>query len=136
MNTAVALGRLGCPVEFLGRLSTDVFGDQLRRYVAHAGVGLDLAVTSDQATSVAVVSLDSAGKASYVFHFADTANFGWRPEELPTLDAGSWLHIASLATVVEPGARTLLDWVAGSGARFSFDANVRSSVITDPVEYW
>lgn len=136
MNSAVALARLGADTHFLGRLSTDTFGDQLRQFLSGTGVKTDLAVTSEQPTSLAIVSLDERGVASYVFHFTDTANFGWRPEELPELQPDDWLHIASLSTVVEPGAQVLLDWVKRTEVRLSFDVNVRSSVIADPREYW
>ena len=111
MNSAVALGRLGNDTHFLGRLSTDAFGQQLRGHIEEAGVSLDLATESSQATSIAVVSLDAEGGASYTFHFADTANFGWQFEDLPDLVPDDWLHIASLACVVSPGGDVLLDWV-------------------------
>jgi fructokinase len=136
MNSAVALGRLGVPTHFLGRLSTDTFGQQLRSYIERAGVELDLAAESDQATSLAIVSLDQDGMASYTFHFAETANFGWQPEELPSLTAGDWLHIASLSCVVSPGAEVLLQWMQTVGAGVSYDVNVRPTVISDPVLYW
>ena len=136
MNSAVALGDLGADVHFLGRLSRDAFGAQLRGHIAHAGVALDLATESSQATSLAVVSLDDEGKASYTFHFSDTANFGWEDADLPTLVQGDWLHIASLACVVSPGSDVLLDWVHGLKAGISYDINVRPTVITDPEEYW
>src|SRR5215218_392865 len=84
MNSAVALGRLGMQTQFLGRLGSDAFGEQLRGYIDASGVGLDLAVQSSQSTSLALVSLDTAGVATYTFHFGDTANFGWQPEELTT----------------------------------------------------
>jgi len=136
MNSAVALGRLGVPTHFLGRLSTDTFGQQLRSYIDGAGVELDLAAESGQATSLAIVSLDQQGVASYTFHFAETANFGWQPDELPTLTAGDWLHIASLSCVVSPGAEVLLQWMRTVRAGVSYDINVRPSVISDPVVYW
>ncbi len=136
MNSAVALGMLGNETHFLGRISTDDFGRQLRGHIEKAGVELDLAVSTDQFTSVAVVSLDEQGKASYAFHFHDTANFDWQPAELPTLSSADWLHVASLALIVEPGAEVLLDWVRDTEALLSIDINVRSSVIPDPEEYW
>jgi len=136
MNSAVALGDLGADVHFLGRLSRDAFGAQLRGHIDSAGVALDLATESSQATSLAVVSLDDEGKASYTFHFSDTANFGWEDADLPTLGQGDWLHIASLACVVSPGSDVLLDWVHGLKAGISYDINVRPTVITDPEEYW
>ncbi|HYI59890.1 MAG TPA: PfkB family carbohydrate kinase [Microlunatus sp.] len=136
MNSAVALGDLGADVHFLGRLSRDAFGAQLRGHIEGAGVALDLATESSQATSLAVVSLDDDGKASYTFHFSDTANFGWEEADLPTLSADDWLHIASLACVVSPGSDVLLDWAHGVPAGISYDINVRPTVITEPEEYW
>ena len=136
MNSAVALGKLGMETHFLGRLSTDAFGRQLRQHILGANVQLDLATESSQATSIAVVSLDAEGVASYTFHFNDTANFGWQIDDLPELGASDWLHIASLSCVVSPGAEVLLDWMRTVSAGVSYDINVRPTVITDPDKYW
>lgn len=137
MNTAVALAQLDADVQFLGRFSTDVYAEQLHRHLDDCRVGLDLATSvPGQPTSLAVVSLDGEGKASYVFHFENTANFGWATADLPSLPSDTWLHIASLATVVEPGASVLLAWVAGLSCQLSYDINVRPSVIPDPDRYW
>ena len=136
MNSAVALGKLGCDTHFLGRISRDAFGRQLRRHILEANVKLDLATESSQATSIAVVSLDELGVASYTFHFNDTANFGWQVDDLPELKSDDWLHIASLSCIVSPGAEVLLDWMRDLKARVSYDINVRPTVITDPEVYW
>lgn len=137
MNSAVALSKLGRDAHFLGRISRDVFGEQLRDHMTAAGLELDLATEASQATSIAVVSLDERGVASYTFHFAETANFGWQLDDLPTLGEGDWLHIASLACVVRPGSDILLDWAANlEHVGISYDINVRPTVITEPAEYW
>jgi fructokinase len=136
MNTAVALGKLGCDTHFLGRISRDAFGRQLRQHILEANVKLDLATESSQATSIAVVSLDEHGVASYTFHFNDTANFGWQIDDLPELKSDDWLHIASLSCIVSPGAEVLLDWMRDVKVGVSYDINVRPSVITDPDVYW
>lgn len=136
MNSAVALGKLGADSHFLGRLSTDAFGRQLRQHILGSNVQLDLATESSQATSIAVVSLDADGVASYTFHFAETANFGWQSDDLPQLASEDWLHIASLSCVVKPGAEVLLDWMRHVPSGVSYDINVRPTVITDPDEYW
>jgi fructokinase len=136
MNSAVALGKLGADTHFLGRLSRDAFGRQLRQHILEANVKLDLATESSQATSIAVVSLDEQGVASYTFHFNNTANFGWQIDDLPELNSDDWLHIASLSCVVSPGAEVLLDWMRGVQAGVSYDINVRPTVITDPDAYW
>lgn len=136
MNSAVALGKLGADTHFLGRLSRDAFGRQLRQHILEANVQLDLATESSQATSIAVVSLDEKGVASYTFHFNDTANFGWQIDDLPELHSDDWLHIASLSCIVSPGAEVLLDWMRDVRAGISYDINVRPTVITDPDLYW
>jgi fructokinase len=136
MNSAVALGKLGATTHFLGRLSRDAFGRQLRQHILEANVKLDLATESSQATSIAVVSLDEQGVASYTFHFNDTANFGWQIDDLPELPGDDWLHIASLSCIVSPGAEVLLDWMRDVKAGISYDINVRPTVITDPDVYW
>jgi fructokinase len=135
MNSAVALGKLGCDTQFLGRISRDAFGRQLRQHILEANVKLDLATEASQATSIAVVSLDEAGVASYTFHFNDTANFGWQVDDLPELKSDDWLHIASLSCIVSPGAEVLLDWMREVKAGVSYDINVRPTVITDPDVY-
>ena len=80
--------------------------------------------------------LRRAGKASYTFHFTDTANFGWQEADLPNLTSDDWLHIASLACVVSPGSDVLLAWAHSVPSGISYDINVRPTVITDPEEYW
>ena len=115
MNSAVALGKLGADTHFLGRLSRDAFGRQLRQHILEANVKLDLATESSQATSIAVVSLDDHGVASYTFHFDDTANFGWQVDDLPELNSNDWLHIASLSCVPVP-ALVFLKVASSAGA--------------------
>lgn len=136
MNTAVALSRLGEPVEFLGRFGSDAFATQLRDHLSGSGVGLGLAVHTDEPTSLAVVSLDGVGKASYTFHFDHTANFGWQAGEFPSLDAADWLHFGSIGAVVAPGADALLGFLRTTEATLSYDINVRPTVLPDRVEYW
>src|SRR6185503_19300376 len=114
----------GADTHFLGRLSRDAFGRQLRQHILEANVKLDLATEASQATSIAVVSLDDEGVASYTFHFNDTANFGWQIDDLPELNSDDWLHIASLSCVVSPGAEVLLDWMRDVRAGVSYDINV------------
>ncbi|NHB84408.1 carbohydrate kinase [Tessaracoccus sp. HDW20] len=134
-NTARALATLGEDVDFLGRLSTDAFGQQLRMHLAGAGVGLGLSTSTEEATSLAIVSLDDVGKADYCFHFDKTSNFGWQAGDFPTLQAGDWLHFGSIGTVVGAGAPALLDFVNQTAASLSYDINVRPSTMPDRSRY-
>lgn len=130
-NTATALAKLGEEAHFLGRLSTDAFGQQLRQHLLAAGVSVDLAVSTDEATSLAIVSLDEQGKASYYFHFDQTSNFNWQPGEFPELGVEDWLHFGSIGSVIGPGASVLAEFIRNTPAALSFDINVRPSTMPD-----
>lgn len=136
LNSAVALARLGQESYFLGRLSTDQFGRQLRSHLEAADVRLDLAVATDDPTTLAVVSLDDEGKATYAFHFDKTTNFNWVPEDFPLLSAGDWLHLGSIGAIIDPGARHVLDFVNRTEATISYDINVRPSTLPDRSLYY
>ena len=105
MNSAVALGRLGADVAlprtaFPGRVRRASCG----RHIDAAGVALDLATESSQATSIAVVSLDDAGQWRATRSTSPTPpTSAGRTTDLPTLVQDDWLHIASLATRGQPG---------------------------------
>ena len=134
-NTAVAIGRLGVPVSFLGGLSRDGFGERLRRHLAGAGVDLDLAVDTDTPTTLAVASLDPAGVASYTFHLADTSAAALTPDRIPPLrPAGvSCVWYGTLGLVVEPTATTLIDLVdrIRPDVVVGVDPNLRPAALSD-----
>lgn len=136
MNTAVALQRLDEDVQFLGRLGGDAFGRQIEGYLDTNDVGLDLAVHTEDPTSLAVVSLDSEGKAQYTFHFEGTSNFGWQPTEFPMLNDDDWLHFGSIGAVVGKGVKPLLDFVSSTNAAVSYDINIRPTVQPDRSAYF
>jgi len=134
-NTAVALGRLGVHVGFLGGLSGDRFGDMLRRHLADAGVDLSLAVDTNAPTTLAVASLDDAGAASYGFYLDGTSAAAvtahHAPGPLPATVEALWY--GTLGLVIEPAATTLIELAAASAARMviGVDPNLRPSAIGD-----
>jgi fructokinase len=105
-NVARTLGRLGRPVAFLGRLSTDRFGTILRAGLATDGVDLDLAPATDAPTLLAVAELDAAGAATYHFYVDGTAAPGLSAADvrdgLPAEVTA--LHVGTLGLVFEPMA--------------------------------
>ena len=72
-NTSRTIARLGGEVAFLGRLSEDRFGQQLRGALMADGVDLSFTETTDAPTTLAVAELDDRGAATYRFHTADTS---------------------------------------------------------------
>jgi fructokinase len=132
-NVAVGLARLGVPVGFAGRLAQGGFGPWLRAHLTAEGVDLGASVTAGEPSTLAVVHLDDAGVARYEFYGPDTADWAWRPAELPdpaTL-VGRAVHTGSLATALRPGAEVIVSWLrdlrAGGDVAISVDPNLRPS---------
>ena len=106
-TTARALGRLGRPVAFAGRLSTDRFGERMAAMLAADGVALDAAERTDDPTTLALAEVDAAGAAAYRFYTEGTSAPGLRAADL---DAAAVLHVG------HAGAGARADGVGGRGA--------------------
>lgn len=138
-NTAKALARLGHDVHFIDGISTDDYGVKARAELLADEVKLDLALTSDKPTCLAIVTLADDRKASYEFKIDGTATFdfdlNWLPD--PSVHKPSVLHIGTLVTIVEPGASVLYDWAmqVAEFAPIVFDPNIRPSVMSDRDRY-
>lgn len=139
-NTSVALAKLRMPTQFLGRVSDDAFGTQMRLHLARSGVDDRLLVRSPDPSTLAVVSLDHRSNATYTFYWAQTTNAGWQLDELPechTDEPPAVLHIGSLAAVMPPAHDVLYEWFARYADRVpvSYDLNVRPTLLPDAAEY-
>src|SRR3712207_6636724 len=75
-NVALALGRLGVPVGFVGGISTDFFGDSLAEGLARDGVSLSHASRLARPTTLAFVRFFGT-EARYAFYDADAADRHW-----------------------------------------------------------
>ena len=136
-TTAVAVGRLGAPVAFLSRISTDAFGDALVDRLRSAGVRLDLLQRGAEPTTLAVVTLTEDGSARYTFHVQGTADrLVADPGPLP--DEVTVLSLGTLGMVLDPGAtvyETMLHREAAAGRLTVLDPNIRPGLIPDPAAY-
>jgi fructokinase len=138
-NTARTIGRLEQPVAYLGRLSSDTFGERLQRMLAEDGVDLGSVVHTDDPTTLALAEVDHDGVARYRFYERGTAAPGLTPETalaaLPeTVDI---LHVGTLGLTLEPVASALeavIEHVSGR-ALIAVDPNIRPWVIHDPAAY-
>jgi fructokinase len=137
-NTAIALGRLGVPVAYLGTLSRDDYGTVLAELLIEAGVEMSLVRFTDAPTPLAVVHKHGDGANSYTFHLAGTALADLPKHALPELPAEAVaLHVGTLALAVDPPAATfqaLVEREAGTRA-IVFDPNIRPVVFGDPDGY-
>ncbi len=133
VNTAVALGRLGTPVRFLGRLADDTLGRLIRDHLAGSGVDLSACVTAPERATLAITAVNEAGQASYDFYTEGTADWLWTAEELAErapYDARC-VHAGSLALALAPGGphiERLLEAVRAQ-ATISIDPNVRTALV-------
>jgi fructokinase len=136
-NVAITLGRLGAPVRFLSRLSTDGFGDALLSRLELSNVDTRMVQRGPEPTTLAVAGIGPDGSARYSFHVEGTADREVRhpgplPEEIGIVSLGT------LSLVLEPGASSyeqLLRDHAGNGGLVVLDPNIRPVLITDPAAY-
>jgi fructokinase len=108
-NAARTIARLGQPTRFLGRFSTDPFGEMLTGKLAQDGVELAVPGRVPEPTALAIVALGGLGVPEYWFHVAQTAGFVLdQPAVREALQADvTALHIGSLGLVVDPMAAEL-----------------------------
>jgi fructokinase len=138
-NVARTIGRLGEPVAYLGRLSTDGFGRRLRAGLETDGVGLEAVVATDVPTTLALAELDASGGAQYEFYAAGTSAPGLTLEAasaaLPE-DAGTF-YLGTLGLVFEPMASTLESLLGRMDADtlVALDPNCRPATIEDAAAY-
>ena len=138
-NTAHALARLDIPTEFIGGLSDDQYGQRMRAEFIAGRVGLTFTPEHQLPTCLAIVSIDVDGGATYEFKIDGTATFAFTAENLPDpkVIQPDAIYIGTLATIIEPGASILKDWIiqAKDYAPIIYDPNIRSSVISDISRY-
>ncbi len=132
-NTAIALGRLGAPASFFTGLSSDLFGDVLRKTLSESHVDTTPCALSSRPTTMAFVKLIN-GNAQYTFYDEGTAGRMLSLSELPILDASvSAMHFGAISLIFEPcGATYEALMEREHKARvISLDPNIRAGFITD-----
>jgi fructokinase len=122
-NVAVALARLGRPVELVTAFADDARGGMLARHLNQSAVGLVGDAHRLERTSTALATIADDGSASYTF------DIEWRLTEIPEVTP-QVVHTCSLGAVMAPGAedvRRLLERLR-PGALVSYDVNTRPAV--------
>jgi fructokinase len=136
-NVALALARRGVEQRFLGRISSDGFGQQIRERLSSNGVNLDYSINAKEQTTLAVATIGDGGSASYSFYVDGTADWGWTESELPnavelaSLDTKA-VQFGCLAMAIAPGGLVLEKWLgelyATNQMTLSHDLNIRSAL--------
>ena len=140
-NVAVGLGRLGVATGLLGPISDDAHGALLADRLAGAGVRILPAARTTRPTTLATVTLDASGHATYTFSLDGTSATGMGPDDVAAAvaeapeAASAPLHVSlGAVTLTSPGTGRLLAGLladAASRPLVSLDPNVRPAVIGD-----
>jgi fructokinase len=138
-NAARAVARLGSGCRFLGRLSEDTFGTQLRTTLEREGVEVVGGDPVAAPTTLAVADVDAAGVARYRFYLDGTSAGQLRPEDIrDSIHSGvEGLLLGGLGLILEPMATTLLGLMSRlpSHVVVMIDPNCRPQAIPDPAAY-
>jgi fructokinase len=147
-NTAIAIGKLGVPVKFLGRISTDFFGEMLYKKLQKCHVDNELIHRCGQNSTLAFVEQDKARGPQYVFYAEGTADCSLQPSDLPPkLPAETkCIVFGSISMILEPISSAIESFILREGIRkstdqvdgapvISFDPNIRPFLIKDKSAY-
>jgi fructokinase len=138
-NAARTIGRLEQPVAFLGAVSRDRFGRDLRLALERDGV--DTTTTSDSTlpTTLAIAEIGEGGNAEYRFYVTQTSAGDVTPESaLARIPANvAALHIGTLGLVLEPLAAAVdaVTRAVPASTLVLLDPNCRPALIDDPAAY-
>jgi sugar/nucleoside kinase (ribokinase family) len=102
VNTATALARLGIPVEIIGRVGTDPFGDFVLQQLAEQGIGVRNVSRDPKAgTSATMVMVDPDGERRFVHYLGANAHLTLDDVDLSVIESAEILHVAG--ALVLPG---------------------------------
>jgi len=147
-NTAIAIGRLGVQVKFLGSLSKDFFGEILAKRLRDNHVGDELITRVNLNSTLAFVKLEKGKDPQYIFYTEGSADRSLSTENLPPkLPADTkCILFGSISMTMEPIASAIEALILREGTRksadqmdgapiISFDPNVRPFMIKDRTAY-
>jgi fructokinase len=139
-NTSIAISRLGVSAAFLGRLSTNFFGNMQIERLRQNKVRDDLIIRRDQNPILAFIEVEEGKNPQYAFYIEGTVDQALTAEELPPIpEETSCMVFGSVSMTLEPIASTIESLVSGEAARkktvIAFDPNVRPFAIKDRAEY-
>ena len=138
-NVARTIARLDGVCQYLGKLSDDGFGDQLRAALVQDGVRIAVPDPTPAPTTLAIARLDALGAAEYKFYLERTSAAELTIADLPAeiLDGTNAIALGGLALLIEPTASSLTALIQHRppGATILLDPNCRPAAVTDLPAY-
>jgi fructokinase len=139
-NTSIAIGRLGVPVAFIGRISKSFFGDIQKRRLQENNVRDDFIILCDLNPILSFIKTSKNEQPQYAFYDESTADRGLLTDELPPLPStAECIVFGSISMVMEPIATTIEELILREAALntteqkkvIAFDPNIRPFMIKD-----
>ncbi|NCB02491.1 MAG: carbohydrate kinase [Spirochaetia bacterium] len=138
LNAATAASRLGSPVTYIGKLSKDMFGVQMKDYFKKNNVNVIPFLTDVKENSmIGFAKLDKTGAASYVFYTQGTTISTLSSDDIlkaiESIDNLDYLHVGSVSIALEQSGNQILKALLEMKnlPLIFFDPNVRPTVIED-----
>lgn len=139
MNVALGLSRMGHDSSYLTKLSKDLFGQRIARFLDNNSINRELSLPTDLNTTLAMVETQSDGSAQYAFYIDNSADVSLNAAELPATlpESIRAIHFGSYSTAVEPVASALQSLAKRESASrvISYDPNLRMSIESN-AETW
>jgi fructokinase len=127
----VSLGRLGVPVAFVGRLSSDPFGRLLEARLAESGVDGRYVLHGDAPTPLALVHATGDGDHDFSFYLSGTAYADVAVADLPVFEPDiAAVYVGTLALATDPPAAAFEHLIEREAERrlVVVDPNIRPAV--------
>jgi fructokinase len=138
-NVAIGLARQGMNVSYLSPFSDDLFGDRLRDALRDECVDTPIERRSLWPTSLALVTVDQAGGASYRLYREGIADKDTSFDEIQSCLPSNLIvfHTGSLAITPSqlPKIRKLFALMRSRGVTVSLDINIRLRASIDTKAY-
>ena len=134
-NVAIGLARLGKSAAFIGKISSDRFGDMLHTNLERNEVDLSWTVRGSESTALAFVIPNGEGGHDFAFYGENTAEQSMSVRDVPKSfpDDVTTLHFGSYSLMLGASAETYEQLMRRECGRrvISLDPNVRPALFPD-----
>lgn len=135
LNVALGLSRMGNRASLFTRLSSDMFGRNIRAFMHDMNINDGYCVATDQQTTLAMILTKTDGQPDYSLYTKGTADCSMEMSDIPDhLDERDQvIHLGSFATAYPQSGEVLLEFAKkNAGKKFiAFDPNARPMVISE-----
>ena len=142
LNVAVAASRLGAPVTFFGKISSDEYGLSILEKMIDDGILFDpQSCNASEPTLCSKATVGEDGKASYTFDYEGTAACSMTEAELSASFANEGdidlVFFGSISLLMEPFCDAIVPAMRAiqTSPRWFLDPNVRPSMVRDAEAY-